>query len=72
MIGGLLALVTPGQVVPLPWASIGGVLLLAYLFSLLAAAGRAAAIDVDVVAPGTSASAVCGTTIPHTAGHVLL
>ncbi len=35
MIAGVLSLVTPGQTIPLPWASIGGVLLLAYLFSLL-------------------------------------
>jgi putative ABC transport system permease protein len=35
MIGGLLSFATPGQTVPVPWGSIGGVLLLAYLFSLL-------------------------------------
>ena len=35
MIGGLLSFATPGMTVPVPWASIGGVLLLAYLFSLL-------------------------------------
>ena len=35
MIGGLLSFATPGQTVPVPWGSIGGVLLLAYAFSLL-------------------------------------